>query len=160
MERMEISSDYEYGDEWDWDRGDPKQRCRHGQFIGSWSGPDILCMDCEMGFDPTLNEMLSIFDKQIEEVDQYEGYLQGIIFHTLEDVSKDTVGMNFLSDLLSLIEKMKKNYMIRKSSILKKKQETYDYYIEFCDDPENDRDVLYNVHRKQIAMYMSRRFDE
>lgn len=34
---------------YDGDTNDPKQHCRHGTFIGSWWGPDILCGACEMG---------------------------------------------------------------------------------------------------------------
>ena len=34
---------------YDEDYQDPRQRCKHGTFIGSWWGPDYLCMDCEMG---------------------------------------------------------------------------------------------------------------
>lgn len=37
------------GDRWDWDLSDPAQRCRHGSFIGSWWGPDLLCQRCEDG---------------------------------------------------------------------------------------------------------------
>lgn len=44
-----MIDDYEYGDEWDWDRNDSSQHCRHGTFIGSWWGPDILCGACEDG---------------------------------------------------------------------------------------------------------------
>lgn len=42
-----MDEDYEYGDEWDWDRNDKKQYCEHGTFIGSWWGPDLLCGECE-----------------------------------------------------------------------------------------------------------------
>lgn len=45
----DIDNDYEHGDEWDWDRNDKSQYCEHGNFIGSWWGPDILCGRCEMG---------------------------------------------------------------------------------------------------------------
>jgi hypothetical protein len=34
---------------YDEDYNDPAQRCKHGTFIGSWWGPDYLCMDCELG---------------------------------------------------------------------------------------------------------------
>lgn len=44
-----IDDDYQYGDEWDWDKNDKSQYCRHGNFIGSWWGPDILCGACEVG---------------------------------------------------------------------------------------------------------------
>jgi hypothetical protein len=44
-----MEDDYQYGDEYDWDRNDKSQYCVHGTFIGSWWGPDILCGKCEMG---------------------------------------------------------------------------------------------------------------
>ena len=49
-ERIEVmGDDYEIGDEYDWDRSDRSQYCKHGKFIGSWWGPDILCGYCEAG---------------------------------------------------------------------------------------------------------------
>ena len=49
-ERIEVmSDDYEIGDEYDWDISDRSQYCKHGKFIGSWWGPDILCGYCEAG---------------------------------------------------------------------------------------------------------------
>lgn len=48
----DIDNDYQYGDEWDWDRNDRSQYCEHGTFIGSWWGPDLLCGKCEMGDEP------------------------------------------------------------------------------------------------------------
>ena len=49
-ERIEVmGDDYEIGDEYDWDRNDRSQYCKHGKFIGSWWGPDILCGYCEAG---------------------------------------------------------------------------------------------------------------
>lgn len=44
-----MEDDYEYGDEWDWDRNDKSQYCKHGTFIGSWWGPDLMCGKCEDG---------------------------------------------------------------------------------------------------------------
>lgn len=46
-----IDDDYQYGDEWDWDKNDPRQYCKHGTFIGSWWGPDLMCWKCEIGED-------------------------------------------------------------------------------------------------------------
>jgi hypothetical protein len=46
-----TDTDYEPGDEFDWDRDDDSQYCQHGTFIGSWWGPDILCVACECGWD-------------------------------------------------------------------------------------------------------------
>jgi hypothetical protein len=43
------NDDYQTGDEFDWDQSDSSQYCRHGRFIGSWWGPDILCGACEAG---------------------------------------------------------------------------------------------------------------
>lgn len=34
---------------YDEDYNDPRQRCPHGTFIGSWWGPDYLCGYCEDG---------------------------------------------------------------------------------------------------------------
>jgi len=44
-----MEEDYTEADGWDWDYSDPRQYCKHGNFIGSWWGPDILCGDCEDG---------------------------------------------------------------------------------------------------------------
>jgi hypothetical protein len=49
-----MTEDYEYGDEYDWDRNDKSQYCEHGTFIGSWWGPDLLCGKCEMGDGPMI----------------------------------------------------------------------------------------------------------
>jgi len=49
-----MEDDYEYGDEFDWDRNDKSQYCKHGTFIGSWWGPDILCGKCEMDDEPSI----------------------------------------------------------------------------------------------------------
>ena len=49
-----MTEDYEYGDEWDWDKNDKSQYCEHGNFIGSWWGPDILCGKCEDGDGPMI----------------------------------------------------------------------------------------------------------
>lgn len=46
-----FDDDYTDDDRYDWDRNDPRQRCKHGTFIGSWAGPDLMCFDCEMGDD-------------------------------------------------------------------------------------------------------------
>ena len=44
-----MEDDYQIGDEYDWDMSDKSQYCKHGKFIGSWWGPDILCGYCEAG---------------------------------------------------------------------------------------------------------------
>lgn len=44
-----INDDYTEDDRYDWDRTDPDQHCKHGTFIGSWWGPDLMCWACEQG---------------------------------------------------------------------------------------------------------------
>lgn len=41
--------DEQEGDQFDWDHNDPRQYCKHGVFIGSWWGPDLMCGRCESG---------------------------------------------------------------------------------------------------------------
>lgn len=48
---MMIDEDYTEADKYDWDLNDKSQRCKHGTFIGSWAGPDIMCVGCELGED-------------------------------------------------------------------------------------------------------------
>lgn len=50
---MHMDDDYREGDQYDWDQSDENQYCPHGQFIGSWWGPDILCRFCEDGVTKT-----------------------------------------------------------------------------------------------------------
>lgn len=33
---------------YDFNRDDSRQYCKHGTFIGSWAGPDLMCLDCEL----------------------------------------------------------------------------------------------------------------
>lgn len=47
----EPDQDYDDYDKYDWDLNDDRQRCKHGTFIGSWAGPDLMCHACEMGYD-------------------------------------------------------------------------------------------------------------
>lgn len=155
MEDQEISSDYEYGDEWDWDRDDPRQYCHHGKFIGSWWGPDILCFDCEIGEDPTLNEMMQSIQVRIDKYENYIEYLKDIILYSLDLIEKDVDGYRFISDFNPHLEKMMNDYKASKSYLVNQKQEVYDKYIEFCKDPENDRDFLYRFHRKEISDYVN-----
>jgi hypothetical protein len=48
---MIMEEDYTEDDRYDWDRNDSSQYCKHGTFIGSWWGPDLLCVYCETGDD-------------------------------------------------------------------------------------------------------------
>jgi hypothetical protein len=47
MGMQEVDDGPYPGDEYDWDRNDERQYCKHGTFIGSWWGPDLLCGQCE-----------------------------------------------------------------------------------------------------------------
>ena len=66
-----VDDDYTEEDRWDWDRSDMAQRCKHGTFIGSSWGPDLMCGACEMGdADITVNEVLKhkeSYEKKINE---------------------------------------------------------------------------------------------
>lgn len=153
MEDQATSSDYEYGDEWDWDKEDPRQYCHHGKFIGSWWGPDILCMDCEIGEDPTLNEILQSTQVRIDKYEMYIEYLKNIIMHTIDIIEKDVSGYNFLSDFNPHIEQMMNQYKKVVSALNNEKKEVYEKYIVFCEDPETDRDILYKIHRHEIKEF-------
>jgi hypothetical protein len=50
-EYLTMEDDYTEDDRYDWDRNDSSQYCKHGNFIGSWWGPDLMCLACEMGDD-------------------------------------------------------------------------------------------------------------
>ena len=50
-EHFTMEDDYTEDDRYDWDRNDSSQYCKHGNFIGSWWGPDLMCFACEMGDD-------------------------------------------------------------------------------------------------------------
>lgn len=55
MENFDAMEGYEPGDEFDWDRNDQSQYCKHGTLIGSWWGPDLLCVACELGDPETVD---------------------------------------------------------------------------------------------------------
>ena len=59
---MTEELDYTEEDRWDWDRNDDRQHCKHGTFIGSWWGPDVLCQWCEDGI--SVEEMRRILREQ------------------------------------------------------------------------------------------------
>lgn len=46
---MSTTEEIEEALGYDADLTDPRQRCEHGTFIGSWWGPDYLCQWCELG---------------------------------------------------------------------------------------------------------------
>jgi len=50
-EYLTMEDDYTEDDRYDWDRNNSSQYCKHGNFIGSWWGPDLMCFACEMGDD-------------------------------------------------------------------------------------------------------------
>jgi hypothetical protein len=57
-------------DEYGGDFNDPSQRCRHGTFIGTWSGPDYMCGWCESGEEPEPEPAVPV----CEWADEYTDY--------------------------------------------------------------------------------------
>lgn len=56
---------------YDEDYNDPRQRCRHGSFIGSWWGPDYMCGWCESGEEPPTDAQLA--DMRVRRMLKIEG---------------------------------------------------------------------------------------
>ena len=53
--------DYTEGDRWVWDQSDGSQYCKHGTFIGSWWGPDLMCWACEDGLTDAEYELACLY---------------------------------------------------------------------------------------------------
>lgn len=144
--------DYTEEDRWDWDYNDIRQRCRHGAFIGSSWGPDIICGKCEMGEDPTIAEMLLELytrTKRIDDSVQTITTFVGKIAPLIDGESKAAVLDKFQE---FLEERIRIHDEIQKESDYIKQT-----YGPFSDDWHTDRDVLYKYHRHQIAEFESRK---
>lgn len=152
MDHVEII-DYKEGDQWDWDAYDPNQYCRHGNFIGSWWGPDILCGNCEMGEDPTLQEMLDQYDERIRKLNEHIKYARDIATYSLDVINTDSNGYAFLNvlsgSLQSIISDCKKGI----NTLLEQRAETFHKFSRFSDDDENDRGILYKRHSYEKALW-------
>lgn len=149
---MSIDDDYTEADRWDWDYNDFRQRCRHGQFIGSSWGPDIICGRCEMGEDPTIAEMLREIYAETKRLDDSAQVVTNFVSKIapfLEGESRTAVLAKFqetLEEKIALHEELSS-----KSEWIKKT------YGPFSDDWLTDRDVLDKYHRHQIAEFESRK---
>ena len=146
-----MTDDYQYGDEYDWDREDPRQYCRHGSFIGSWWGPDIMCMKCELDYeDPTLNEMLSVFDDKIRKNKNSITSVYSFFNRSIKEQKMDKDSIKALLEfLMSYEESLNEEIESSKQS----RQSVIDEYSQFSDDWDTDRDILYKAHRAQIDEY-------
>lgn len=77
---MSGEEDYTEGDRYDWDQSDPRQHCKHGTFIGSWWGPDILCGPCEDGSpDITIRQLREAKQDVVDRQLKWWGNFGGVI---------------------------------------------------------------------------------
>lgn len=145
--------DYTEADRWDWDYGDPRQRCRHGNFIGSAWGPDILCGDCEsVEDDPSLRDMVRGIRRQIEKIQsEYNGMMMFINSYARK--KKNEISDPIFSE--SVLETMKL-LSDRKSNLEDQQVRMIEKYEPFCENGDwDDTSILWNYHREMI-----RQFDE
>jgi hypothetical protein len=163
MDSMEIFSDYTEDDAYDWDRYDPRQYCRHGSFIGSWWGPDILCGDCEMGEDPTINEMINpLSNKKAFLSGQTDGYNMGIL-KAIETISELDIESSYKKSVAILLltrgnefsDEVKKKIASVDQSI----QNIISEYAPLSKDWSTDREVLYKKHRKEIMNFFGEEYE-
>lgn len=145
--------DYTEADRWDWDYGDPRQRCRHGNFIGSAWGPDILCGDCEsVEDDPSLRDMVRGIRRQIEKIQsEYNGMMMFINSYARkkENEISDPIFSESVLETMKLLSDRKSNLEDQQVRMIEK-------YEPFCENGDwDDTSILWNYHREMI-----RQFDE
>jgi hypothetical protein len=146
-----IDNDYTEEDRWDWDQNDPRQICRHGSFIGSWWGPDIMCFKCEMGEDPTVNEMIREEWSKIRRLETKNEAIVDFaskIIPLVNNEGKTTVShalVEYLENYTNKIDGYKENIEYIKNT-----------FGPFSDDWEDDRNVLYKAHRHEIDEFYKR----
>jgi hypothetical protein len=142
---------------YDEDCDDPRQRCRHGNFIGSWWGPDYLCGDCEFGYDPSLNDMLKFWHDHLRDIDKGRRYVEDFIRRLvnaqdeIDPDSKGTIAQCYMDSL--------NQYAKSKEYAMNECQRLVDQYADLC-DPElgyDDTEILYNYHRKEVNEYLAER---
>jgi DNA repair ATPase RecN len=149
---METFSDYTEDDRWDWDREDPRQYCVHGNFIGSWWGPDILCGDCELGYDPSLNDLLHPIDKAIEETKIKQKGVQEFIIELSDILDTKSFDITTLTEVYNNFSNMIKKYDEKIISLSKTRKKTIEEYSPFCENFD-DKELLYNFRREKIRQY-------
>lgn len=82
---MSAWADYDEQLGYDADHDDSSQYCQHGNFRGSWWGPDYLCQWCEDGI--SVEEMHRIQEaswrhacqERLEEFDRVVGAFQSLV---------------------------------------------------------------------------------
>lgn len=146
-----MYDDYNEDDRWDWDRTDPRQYCRHGSFIGSYWGPDILCADCEsMDDDPSLRDMVNSINVKINNnLKEYDGMLRfvNIYIRKHDDKVTDPVFSESIIETTKVLAD-------RRRALEKERADLIEKYEPFCEDGDwDDTNVLYNYHRHLIDEY-------
>lgn len=113
--------------QYDEDHDDPRQRCKHGTFIGSWWGPDYLCGQCEMGDpDPTPASLR-------EEADAYAKKF-GELYRQANEMG------------LSFPQQLTEEFITRHKALWQR----YEYALSSADGPE-DTDWLRKAHAAEIS---------
>lgn len=148
MAHMEISSDYTEDDRWDWDREDPRQYCHHNRFIGSWWGPDILCLDCEMGYDPSLKDMVEEIDLKIRNTSMKMEGASEVLFQILDDV-KGKDESEFIKKLLVSFNNLQNKNNTIIENLRNDRAKLIAEMEPFCEDWD-DTSLLYNIHQNNI----------
>lgn len=143
-----LDQDYTESDRWDWDHEDPRQYCRHGSFIGSWWGPDILCSHCEMGDDPTMNEMISSEWHKLDKMKIKMGATVDFAIKIIAGVDQESKAI--VSELLVEAINASNEETDRINTVI---QHLKDSYGPFSEDWETDREVLYRKHRAEIKLF-------
>lgn len=146
-----MFDDYTEDDRWDWDRGDPTQYCRHGSFIGSFWGPDILCGMCEsMNDDPSLNDMLRDVDRNISKIQHHHDGMAIFISTYIGKNDGEVKDPAFNEAVLQTME-----YFDERRSLLQEdRKKLIKKYEPFTEDGNwDDKHVLYNYHCHLIDQY-------
>lgn len=143
-----MYDDYTEDDRWDWDRYDPRQYCRHGSFIGSFWGPDILCGDCESSCeDPSLRDMVDDVNIKINKIhSEFDGMMTFINLYSKSlggDVKDPALTEAMLETMKSLNQ--------RRDALETNRKILIEKYEPFCENGDwNDTGILYKHHRHMI----------
>lgn len=143
--------DYTEADRWDWDYGDPRQRCRHGNFIGSAWGPDILCGDCEsMQDDPSLNDMLREIDRNISKIQHEFNGMSNFISTYISSNGSNVKDPAFSEAVLETM----KRFDERRNLLQEDRKRLIEKYEPFCEDGDwDDTSILWKYHREMIRQF-------
>lgn len=154
--------DYTEDDRWDWDRNDPNQFCRHGTFIGSWWGPDILCGQCESGEqDPTLRDMVDANKKRIRRLTTRKDQTLKILGRLADKfngfANKDEVLAALSEEFLKVVGELNEQIGLIESEIEWDKET----YLPLCEDGSwDDPSILAKKHSADLDAYYERKADD